>query len=357
MFNFYKDKKVFITGHSGFKGSWLCKSLNLMGAKVTGHSLKPQEHPNLFELAEIENNVKNYFADIRDLASLKKAVFETEPDIIIHMAAQPLVRLSYKEPIYTYETNVLGTLNVLEVLRQCKSVKSFLNVTTDKVYKNIEMQNGYKETDELMGGDPYSNSKSCSELVTYSYKKSFFENSQVAISTARSGNVIGGGDFALDRIIPDAIRAIEKKETLIIRYPNSIRPYQFVLEALGAYLLIIKKQFEDINFQGSYNIGPELSDCIKTSHLIELFCKHFPQTKWEIQNKNEPHEAGFLKLDTTKIKQTFNWKPLIGIQKAVALTADWTKAYFDGKNIREIMDKQIHQSLRGGFVPCGNPET
>ncbi|MDR3113567.1 MAG: CDP-glucose 4,6-dehydratase, partial [Endomicrobium sp.] len=232
MLNFYKDKKVFITGHTGFKGSWLCKILSLFGAKITGYALPQNDSPNLFELAEIEKCTNTIYADVRDLNSLKEAVQFSKPDIIIHMAAQPLVIQSYKNPVYTYETNVLGTVNVLEAARQCQSVKSFLNVTTDKVYKNKETKKAYQETDELNGRDPYSNSKSCSELITSSYKKSFFENSQTAVSTARSGNVIGGGDFSTDRIIPDAVRALQNKNELVLRNPRAVRTYQHVLEAL-----------------------------------------------------------------------------------------------------------------------------
>jgi len=341
MFNFYKNKKIFITGHTGFKGSWLCRILVLAGARVTGYALPPADNPNLFELSEISKDINSVFADIRDLETLKQTVLSAKPEIIIHMAAQPLVRDSYKNPVYTYETNVMGTVNILEAVRECKTVKSFLNVTTDKVYKNIECEQGYKETDELNGQDPYSNSKSCSELVTESYKKSFFENVSTAISTARSGNVIGGGDFSQDRIIPDCIRAIQNKQTLILRNPDSIRPYQHVIEALFGYLIIIKKQFEDKQYEGNYNIGPEISDCVKTANLTDLFFANFKNMKWESKNNNEPHEACFLKLDNSKMKKTFNWKPQIDIKKAVEMTAEWTKAYLNNENFNEIMDKQI----------------
>jgi len=343
MFNFYKNKKILITGHTGFKGSWLCRILVLAGARVTGYALPPSDNPNLFELSEISKDINSIFADIRDLETLKQTVLSAKPEIIIHMAAQPLVRDSYKNPVYTYETNVMGTVNILEAVRECKTVKSFLNVTTDKVYKNIECEHGYKETDELNGQDPYSNSKSCSELVTESYKKSFFENASAAISTARSGNVIGGGDFSQDRIIPDCIRAIQNKQTLILRNPGSIRPYQHVIEALFGYLIIIKKQFEDKQYEGNYNIGPEISDCIKTANLTDLFFSNFENMKWESKNNNEPHEACFLKLDNSKMKKTFNWKPQIDIKKAVEMTAEWTKAYLNNENFNGIMNRQIKE--------------
>jgi CDP-glucose 4,6-dehydratase len=257
------------------------------------------------------------------------------------MAAQPLVRLSYKDPVLTYETNVLGTVNVLEAARLSQTVRSVLNVTTDKVYKNIEIQGGYKETDELMGRDPYSNSKSCSELLTYSYKKSFFDNSAISVSTARSGNVIGGGDFAADRIIPDAVRAIEKNKPLILRYPNSIRPYQHVIESLFAYLLIACKQYGNKKFEGSCNIGPDLADCICSKDLIDLFFAHFAGAKYKVENNNEPYESKFLRLDTQKMKEVFLWKPLINIKEAVEMTAEWTKVYLENGDIAGFMDSQI----------------
>ncbi|MDR3048964.1 MAG: CDP-glucose 4,6-dehydratase [Elusimicrobiota bacterium] len=342
MLDFYKNKKVFITGHTGFKGAWLCRILSLMEADIAGYALPPQTNSSLFELADISKSVNSIFADIRYLESLKQSIKTAKPEILIHLAAQPLVRESYKNPVYTYETNVMGTINVLEVVRTCPSLKSVLIVTTDKVYKNFENeQRGYKETDELNGGDPYSNSKSCAELATASYKKSFFDNSSISVSTVRSGNVIGGGDFAPDRIIPDAIRALQAQKPLILRYPNSIRPYQFVLEALFAYLLIIKKQYENKSFEGNYNVGPEISDCIKTCELVDMFYSYFENAKWKIQNNNEPHEAGFLKLDNTKIKETLGWQPRINIQQAVKMSADWTKAYLNKENYNVIADGQI----------------
>ncbi|MDR1196017.1 MAG: CDP-glucose 4,6-dehydratase [Endomicrobium sp.] len=351
MTEFFKNKKVFITGHTGFKGTWLCKILNHFGADITGYALAP-ESPSLFEICEIEKNINNIYADIRDLKQLNEAVSAIKPEIVIHMAAQPLVRDSYKNPVYTYETNVMGTVNILEAVRQSGTVKSFLNVTSDKVYKNIESEYGYKETDELNGRDPYSNSKSCSELVTESYKKSFFGKTSTAISTARAGNVIGGGDFASDRIIPDCIKAIQNKQKLIIRNPNSVRPYQHVVEALFGYSIIIKKQFEDRKYEGNYNIGPEISDCIKTSELADLFFANFENADWEVKNNNEPHEAGFLRLDNSKIKKIFNWQPQINIKKAVDMTARWTKAYLKKEGFNEIMNKQIkeYKNLIGDII-------
>ena len=340
--SFFKNKKIFITGHTGFKGAWLCKILTGLGADITGYALAPEEL-SLYKISGVGNSIKNIYADIRDLEKLKKSVRDANPDIIIHMAAQPLVRDSYKDPAYTYETNIMGTVNILEALRECKTTISFLNVTTDKVYKNEECGRRYKETDELNGRDPYSNSKSCSELVTESYKQSFFEGSDTAVSTARSGNVIGGGDFASDRIIPDCVRAVCNKNPLIIRNPGSIRPYQHVLEALSGYLLIVKKQFENKKYEGSYNIGPEIGCCVKTSELAGLFLSHFDNAEMETRNNAEPHEACFLHLDNSKMKRTFGWKPEIHIKKAVEMTAEWTKAYLDGKEFNKIMDRQIKE--------------
>lgn len=272
--DFYKDKRVFLTGHTGFKGSWMCKMLTNAGAVVTGYSLEAPTNPSLFKIADIESDIKSVIGDIRDMVALKKAFDETQPEIVFHLAAQPIVRNSYENPAYTYETNVMGTVNILECVRQSSCVKSFLNVTTDKVYLNKEWNWGYRENEELDGYDPYSNSKSCSELVTHSYKRSFFTDKDgkaiIPISTARAGNVIGGGDFANDRIIPDCIRAATKHEDIIVRNPFSTRPYQHVLEPLYAYLLIAKKQYEDSSYAAYYNVGPDDVDCFQTGALVDL---------------------------------------------------------------------------------------
>ena len=252
-FNFYKGRRVFITGITGFKGSWMLKVLSLAGAVVTGYSLEPPTDPSLFDIIGGNELCKLFVGDVRDLESLKKAFDESKPEIVIHMAAQPLVRESYRNPVLTYDTNVMGTVNVLECVRLSDSVKSFLNVTTDKVYRNLERAEGYKEDEVLDGFDPYSNSKSCSELVTWSYKRSFFEDKDVAISTARAGNVIGGGDFAKARIIPDCVRAAELSDPVGIRNPNSVRPYQHVLEPVFAYLMIAKETTADLYFDIAKN--------------------------------------------------------------------------------------------------------
>ena len=268
--SFYKGKKVLVTGHTGFKGTWLCKVLVNAGAIVTGYSLEAPTNPNLFELARLEDKMTSVIGDIRDLEHLKETFELAQPEIVLHLAAQPIVRDSYKDPRYTYETNVMGTVNLLECVRMFPCVKSVLNVTTDKVYQNNEWCWGYRENEPLDGFDPYSNSKSCSELVTHSYKNSFFTDGKVAVSTARAGNVIGGGDFANDRIIPDCVRAMKKGEKIIVRNPYSTRPYQHVLEPLAAYLMIAQKQYEDIKYADYYNVGPDECDCVTTGDLVDL---------------------------------------------------------------------------------------
>ncbi len=343
---FYKGKKVFITGHTGFKGAWLCRILIKAGAKVTGYSLEPPTHPALFEMAGIEEKMKSIVGDVRDYGHLSRAFHEAQPEIVLHLAAQPIVRDSYKEPRYTYEVNVMGTVNILECVRNSKTVRSFLNVTTDKVYHNREWEWGYREDEMLDGYDPYSNSKSCSELITHSYYNSFFKDGEVAISTARAGNVIGGGDFANDRVVPDCVRAVMDGKVIGVRNPYSTRPYQHVLEPLFAYLLIAKEQYSDKSFQGWYNVGPDECDCLTTGDLVDLFCNKWGEASWENQNAGGPHEANFLKLDCSKIKKVFGWKPHWHIDTAIDKVVEWTKVYQAGGNIPEIMDVEIEEYLR-----------
>ena len=346
--NFYKGKKVFVTGHTGFKGSWLCRLLVKAGAEVTGYSLTPPTSPNLFELCDVQDKITSVVGDIRNLPYLLETFQIAQPEIVLHLAAQPIVRDSYKEPAYTYETNVMGTVHILECIRLCNCVKSFINVTTDKVYQNNEWEWGYRENDVLNGFDPYSNSKSCSELVTSSYKKSFFVDGKVAVSTARAGNVIGGGDFAPDRIIPDCIRAAEKNKTIIVRNPHSTRPYQHVLEPLSTYLMMAQYQYDDHEYAGSYNIGPEDCDCITTGRLVDLFVEKWKDgMSWENLHLGGPHEAKFLKLDCSKLKNTFGWKPRWNIEIAIEKTVEWAKVYFAHGDIPACMDKQIDEFLKG----------
>jgi len=347
--SFYQGKKVFVTGHTGFKGSWLCKVLANAGAIVTGYSLNPPTSPSLFEIADIAQDVHSVIGDIRDYATLKAAFDAAQPEIVLHLAAQPIVRDSYKNPAYTYETNVMGTVNILECVRNSHCVKSFLNVTTDKVYLNKEWAWGYRENEELDGFDPYSNSKSCSELVTHSYKNSFFADGRVAISTARAGNVIGGGDFANDRIIPDCIRAAMKQEDIVVRNPFSTRPYQHVLEPLAAYLLIAQRQYEDSRFAGYYNVGPDDCDCVTTGTLVDLFCRAWGgDAAWENQAEaNAPHEANFLKLDCSKLKTTFGWTPRWHMAECMEKTVAFSKIWLANGDVPAEMEKEINSFLEG----------
>lgn len=346
MLDFFKNKKVFVTGHTGFKGAWLCKMLINAGAEVNGFALNPPTNPSLFEISGIERQMNSNIGDIRDLESLEKAFNKGQPEIVIHLAAQPLVRDSYTDPRYTYETNVMGTVNMLECVRKITSVKSVLNVTTDKVYQNNEWEWGYRENEPLDGYDPYSNSKSCSELVTHSYKNSFFTEGKISISTARAGNVIGGGDFAKDRIIPDCVRAVENKTDIIVRNPHSTRPYQHVLDPLYVYLMIAQKQYEDGKYAGYYNVGPDEFDCVTTGDLTDLFCKAWGDgLTWVNSYNGGPHEANFLKLDCSKLKSVFGWRAKWHIKEGIKKTVEWTKVYFDNGNVSEIMDKQIEEFL------------
>lgn len=326
--SFFKNKRVFITGHTGFKGTWLSRILLLAGAELTGYSLAPQTK-SIFAITDTKNHMQSIEADIRDYEKLSCAMQNAKPDIVFHLAAQPIVRESYKNPVYTYETNVMGTVSLLEAVRSCESVQSVVNVTTDKVYRNKEWHWGYRENEELCGHDPYSNSKSCSELVTHSYVNSFFvANESLAISTARSGNVIGGGDFAQDRIIPDCVRAVQSGKEIILRNPSSTRPYQHVLECLSGYLLLSQKQFGAKQFAGAYNFGPDDDSCVTTGELADLFCKFVGNgASWQnVQDANAPHEANFLKLDNSKAKAVLGWMPKWNIENAVEKVVEWHKA-------------------------------
>lgn len=345
--SFYSGKRVLVTGHTGFKGTWLCRMLINAGAVVTGYSLHPPTNPSLFEMADVEGKMDSIIGDVRDLEHMMDVFMKAQPEIVLHLAAQPIVRDSYKDPHYTYETNVMGTVNLLECVRHCSSVRSVLNVTTDKVYHNNEWCWGYREDEPLDGFDPYSNSKSCSELVTHSYINSFFADGSVAVSTARAGNVIGGGDFANDRIIPDCVRAMAAGKTIGVRNPYSTRPYQHVLEPLAVYLTIAQRQYEDKRFAGFYNVGPDDCDCVTTGELVNLFCACWgPEAKWVNQaEENAPHEASFLKLDCSKVKSTFGWKPRWHIMECMNMTCRFSKVYLSGGDIPREMDEEIRSFL------------
>lgn len=348
MFDFYKEKRVFVTGHTGFKGSWLCRILIGAGAIVTGYALPAPTQPNLFELAGLEGKMTSIIGDIRDREGLREAMETACPEIVLHLAAQPIVRDSYKDPVYTYGTNVMGTVNILECVRHSQCVRSFLNVTTDKVYQNREWVWGYREDEPLDGFDPYSNSKSCSELVTHSYLNSFFQDRDVAVSTVRAGNVIGGGDFANDRIIPDCVRASLAGSNILVRNPCSIRPYQHVLEPLFAYLMIAQRQYENRALSGWYNVGPDECDCITTGNLVDLFCRAWGEgIMWESRiEADAPHEAGYLKLDCSKIKATLGWNPRWHISEAIQKTVEWSRCWMAGGEVPGEMDREIADYLR-----------
>jgi len=342
--SWFKGKNVLVTGHTGFKGSWLCKILVDAGAQVTGYSLEAPTTPNLFSLCGVEGKMNSIIGDIRDREHLMKVFDDVQPEIVMHLAAQPIVRDSYKDPVYTYETNVMGTVNICEAVRQHPCVKSFLNVTTDKVYHNNEWEWGYRENEPLDGYDPYSNSKSCSELVTHSYINSFYCDMDVRVSTARAGNVIGGGDFANDRIIPDSVRAAIKGEDIIVRNPHSTRPYQHVLEPLQMYLMIVKEQYEDASKAGFYNVGPDDCDCVTTGDLVDLFVNAWGDgLKWVNKSDGGPHEANFLKLDCSKVKRVFGWQPRWHVEEAIEKTVEWSKVYASNGDIPACMEAQIQE--------------
>ena len=342
--SFYEGKRVLVTGHTGFKGAWLTKILTLLGATVYGYALAPATDPALFDLCAYDGRLVSHIGDIRDLAQLTAFYAQAQPDVVFHLAAQPIVRTAYEQPVYTYETNVMGTVNLLEAVRTVPCARSVLNVTTDKVYDNREWCWGYREDDPLDGYDPYSNSKSCSELVTHSYKKSFFDHAEQApaVSTARAGNVIGGGDFARDRIVPDCVRAALDKKAIAVRNPYSTRPYQHVLEPLGAYLLIASRQYADKRLAGYYNVGPDDAGCVSTGALVDAFCEAWGEgVTWENQFSGGPHEAGFLKLDCSRIKSALGWKPLWSMQDAMRHTVAWSKVHRDGQSVNAAMEHQI----------------
>ena len=352
--NFWKNKKVLVTGHTGFKGSWLCQWLIMMGAQVTGIGLEPETSPSMYHALGYHNVLDSRIMDIRNYELVQQVFREKQPEIVFHLAAQPIVRTSYEQPILTYETNVMGTVSVLDAVRHCEKVKAVVNVTTDKVYENQEWCWGYRENDRLNGYDPYSNSKSCSELVTSSYVKSYFnpedykKNHTTAVATARAGNVIGGGDWAKDRIVPDCIRAIEKQTPVVLRNPGAIRPWQHVLEPLNGYLTLAEKLYEEgVDYNGAYNFGPDSTDVIPVKELVQKLMKYYnKRTEIQIQESGL-HEANTLKLDCAKAKNILKWKPLMDVDAALQLTAQWYAACHQEKMVTEYTQKQIALYLNG----------
>lgn len=346
MKDFYKNKKVLITGNTGFKGSWMTQMLLLLGAEVTGIALEPATTPNLYNILNQKSRIKEYIADIRDYDRIADIFRKEKPEIVFHLAAQPIVLDSYKDPRYTYDVNVMGTVNVCECVRKTESVKSFVNVTTDKVYQNNEWEFPYRETDRLDGFDPYSNSKSCSELVTATYIRSFFEERDLAVSTCRAGNVIGGGDFSPFRILPDCYRDTVSGTGISVRNPYSVRPYQHVLEAVVFYLLVAKLQWENKALAGSYNVGPEHADCLKTSEVCTLFCNFWGEdASWKVTGSNGPHEANILRLDTSKAKTKLGWKPAWNVERAIEETVKWYKCFAEKDDVIKVTEEQIKAYL------------
>ncbi len=343
--NYYNGKKVLLTGHTGFKGSWMSVILANAGAKLIGYSSCSKTETRLFDLCGVKDQITHIKGDVRDLGHLLDVFNEYQPEIVIHMAAQPIVRDSYKDPVGTYSTNVMGTVNVCEAVRRTPSVRSFLNVTTDKVYENKEWEWGYRENEPLDGYDPYSNSKSCSELVTHSYINSFYDIERVRVSTAREWYM--DRVAAIRRIIPDCVRAAVKHEDIIVRNPFSTRPYQHVLEPVFAYLMIAAMQSEDPSYQSWYNVGPDDQDCFQTGALVDLFVKHWGEgMRWIDRYDGGPHEANFLKLDCSKLKTTFGWRPRWNLEEAIAKVVEWSKVWMRGEDVRPVMDSQIEEFLR-----------
>lgn len=349
MFNsdIYKNKKVFITGHTGFKGSWLSLWLKMMGAQVKGYALEPYTNPSIFNAINLEKEIENEIGNILDRDKLEKSVADFKPDIIFHLAAQPLVRLSYIEPVNTYETNVIGTLNVLEAARKCASVRAFVNITTDKCYENIEKDYAYKEDDKMGGYDMYSSSKGCSEILSASYRNSFLKDGGFLLATARAGNVIGGGDWSTDRLVPDCIKAINNNEDIVIRSPLAVRPWQHVLEPLSGYLTLGAKLLEDKSeFAEGYNFGPEMSSVLTVEDIVKNLIKYYEKGNVIIQPDTKFHEANLLMLDITKAKTKLNWEPKYNSDEAIKHTVLWYKAFYDNKNMVEITKKQIDEYIK-----------
>ena len=345
---FWKNKKVFLTGHTGFKGSWLALWLLNMGAVVKGYSLEANTNPSLFKIANIENEMESEIGDIRNLEQLTKSMVSFSPDILIHMAAQPLVRLSYQEPVDTYTTNVIGTVNVLEAARKCSGLKAIVSVTTDKCYENKEWDWGYRESEPMGGHDPYSSSKGCAELVTSAYRRSFFSTEHSAsLASARAGNVIGGGDWAKDRLIPDILRAFEKSEPVVIRNPSSTRPWQHVLEPLSGYLVLAQELFlNGDNFAEGWNFGPNDKDCKPVSWILDEMVSNWGNNaSWSLDKNNNPHEAGFLKLDCSKASNRLKWNPKWNLQETLEMIVTWHQNYLKGVNMNKECLKEINKYI------------
>ncbi|PZD72994.1 CDP-glucose 4,6-dehydratase [Acaryochloris thomasi RCC1774] len=354
---FWNGKRVLVTGHTGFKGSWLSLWLQKSGADVTGYALAPPSNPNLFETARIADGMTSILGDVRDLSHLQETIAQHQPEIVIHMAAQPLVRYSYQHPVETYATNVMGTVHVLEAVRQAEGIRVVVNVTSDKCYENREWVWGYRENEAMGGHDPYSNSKGCAELVAAAYRSSYFSPQTyaehgVGLASVRAGNVIGGGDWAGDRLIPDIIRAIMAKETVVIRSPNSIRPWQHVLEPLGGYLMLAEHLWDAGEaYAEGWNFGPNDEDAKPVSWIVEQLTQLWgDNAQWKLDTQVNPHEATYLKLDCSKAKNRLKWSPKLDLATTLNWIIEWYRSYLNGDDVRQLTEQQIEQ-----YETCGQP--
>ena len=344
--DFWKGKRVFLTGHTGFKGSWLSLWLSSMGAKVKGYSLEPPTSPSLFNEAKISEKIHSDIGDIRDFDKLNESMSSFNPDILFHMAAQPLVRYSYDNPIETYEINVIGTAKVLEASRNCLNLKAIVNITTDKCYENTNYDKSYKEEDRMGGHDPYSSSKGCAELVTSSYRRSFIEEKGVGLASVRAGNVIGGGDWADDRLIPDILKSFEIGEKVLIRNPLATRPWQHVLEPLSGYLVLAQKLFIDpLNFSQGWNFGPNEEDVKPVKWIVDKMACSWPQSSWELETDIQPHEADFLRLDISKAKLNLHWSPTWSLEITLEKIIMWHRAWLNNENIQKLSIDEINKYM------------
>lgn len=342
---FWKGRRVFITGHTGFKGSWLSLWLQELGAELTGYALAPNTNPSLFELAKVENGMHSVLGDIRNIEKLKTTLQNAKPEVVIHMAAQPLVRVGYEDPVTTYSTNVMGTVNLFESVRASKDVRAVVNVTTDKVYQNRELNLGYRENEPMGGLDPYSSSKGCSELVTNAYRNSYFLQSGVALATARAGNVIGGGDWAEDRLVPDIFKAFEKKQKVLIRNPHAVRPWQHVLEPLSGYLTLAEYLFSnEKSYADGWNFGPNSEDARPVQWIVEQLASNWGEdAAWQQDDAVHPHEENFLKLDISKAKAQLGWRPTWSLEGSLQLITQWHRAWLAHQDVKKLCLHQIHQ--------------
>jgi CDP-glucose 4,6-dehydratase len=346
--DFWRGRRVFLTGHTGFKGSWLSLWLSSLGAEVKGYALNPPTSPSLFNEAKVNSLVDSQIADIRDQDTLHESMTRFNPDILIHMAAQPLVRYSYEAPIETYEVNVVGTAKVLEVARSCQNLKAIVNITTDKCYENDERSEGYKEGDPMGGYDPYSSSKGCAELVTSAYRRSFMQEQGIGLASVRAGNVIGGGDWADDRLIPDILRFFEKGESAVIRNPKATRPWQHVLEPLSGYLILAQQLYKDQEeYAEGWNFGPNEQDAKPVDWILDKMIAKWPDSSWSLDVNSSPHEAGFLKLDISKAKSKLGWKPVWELSQTLERIINWHQAWLNKENMQDICLAEIEEYTRG----------